>query len=195
MGVASQDLVDRRCGYGDTGPVSENLCAMLTGGSPRSLGRTAEVVGQVLADRSQLGELFACIASPDAVVRMRAADALEKVCRRQPGWFEPWLSEVLTEVGRSSQPSLQWHTAQILGHLHSRLDRDQRRRSVILLQSYLTGSRDWIVLNATMGTLAAWAREDVALVRWLRPELERLTADERGSVRRRATKLLATLPS
>ncbi|WP_372792052.1 hypothetical protein [Paraconexibacter sp.] len=66
---------------------------------------------------------------------------------------------------------------------------------MILLQSYLTGSRDWIVLNATMGTLAAWAREDVALVRWLRPELERLTADERGSVRRRATKLLATLPS
>jgi hypothetical protein len=57
---------------------------MLKGGHPNSLGRTEEVVGIVLADRARLAELFATMPDPDAVVRMRVGDALEKVCRAQP---------------------------------------------------------------------------------------------------------------
>lgn len=37
----------------------------------------------VVDDRTRLDELFACLESPDELVRMRAGDGLEKVCRQQ----------------------------------------------------------------------------------------------------------------
>ncbi len=65
--------------------VAESFAEMLQGGHPNSLGRTEEVVGVVLADRARLEELFATIADPDEVVRLRVGDALEKVCRGRGG--------------------------------------------------------------------------------------------------------------
>jgi HEAT repeat protein len=177
----------------DTGPVPEAFVEMLSGGHPNSLGRTEEVVGLVLADGSRLEQLFGCLESPDAVVRMRAADALEKVCRERPEWFEPRVERLLEEVGAIDQPSVQWHTAQMLGHLYPRLDSDQGRRAGALLRRYLTESDDWIVLNVTMEILAEWSRDRADLAAWLLPELERLRADERKSVAKRATKLHAKL--
>lgn len=67
--------------------MSGPFAKMLTGGHPNSLGRTEEVVGLVLADRARLEGLFATMSDPDEVVRLRVGDALEKVCREQPGWF------------------------------------------------------------------------------------------------------------
>ena len=63
--------------------LSEPFAEMLTGGHPNSLGRSEEVVGIVVDDRTRLDELFACLESPDELVRMRAGDGLEKVCRQQ----------------------------------------------------------------------------------------------------------------
>ena len=166
---------------------------MLSGGHPNSLGRTEEVVGLVLADGSRLEQLLGCLDDPDEVVRMRAGDALEKVCRERPEWFEPRVDQLLGEIGAIPQPSVQWHTAQMLGHLHARLDAEQRQRAVARLRGYLTGSDDWIVLNVTMEVLAEWSRADAELAEWLLPELERLLADDRKSVAKRAAKLHAEL--
>lgn len=171
----------------------EAFAEMLSGGHPNSLGRTEEVVGLVLADGSRLEQLFGCLESPDAVVRMRAADGLEKVCRERPEWFEPQIERLLGEVGAIAQPSVQWHTAQMLGHLYPRLNSEQRRRAVGLLRRYLTASDDWIVLNVTMEILAEWSRDRAELTAWLLPELERLQADQRKSVAGRAAKLHAKL--
>ncbi len=94
---------------------------MLKGGHPNSLGRTEEVVGIVLADHARLEELFATMANPDAVVRMRVGDALEKICREQPGWFMADVDRLLGDLGHIEQPSVQWHVAQMLQHLRSDL--------------------------------------------------------------------------
>lgn len=166
---------------------------MLKGGHPNSLGRTEEVVGIVLADRVRLEELFATIADPDAVVRLRVGDALEKVCREQPGWFVAHVERLLGDLGQIEQPSVRWHVAQILQHLRSDLSDDEARRATQLLQRNLTDSTDWIVLNVTMDVLTEWAHHDPPLAGWLTPELERLCQDDRKSVAKRAAKRLTEL--
>jgi hypothetical protein len=163
----------------------------LTGGHPNSLGRTEEVLAAVLTDRGRLRELFECLRSDDEVVRMRAGDALEKIARQQPGWFGPYRKRLLGEVAEIEQPSVQWHLAQILGRLD--LDPAQARRAKAILKRNLERSEDWIVLNVTMQQLFEWTGDDPALRRWLEPRLERLSADRRNSVRRRAKRLLAQL--
>ena len=166
---------------------------MLAGGHPNSLGRTKEVVGIVLADHEQLEELFATMTSEDEVVRLRVGDALEKVCRDQPGWFLPHVDRLLGDLGQIEQPSVQWHIAQITQHLRGDLSADQAQRAIRLLQSNLTSSTDWIVLNVTMDVLTQWAEHDSRLASWLMPELERLSKDGRKSVAKRAVKRLAKL--
>lgn len=166
---------------------------MLKGGHPNSLGRTQEVVGIVLADRARLEELFATMADPNEVVRLRVGDALEKVCREQPGWFVAHVERLLGELGQIEQPSVRWHVAQMLQHLRSDLSDDQARRATELLQRNLTSSTDWIVLNVTMDVLTTWAHHDSPLAGWLTPELEHLRQDDRKSVAKRAAKRLAEL--
>ena len=173
--------------------VPEPFTDMLKGGHPNSLGRTMEVVEVVLHDQSRLEELFGCLADSDELIRMRAGDALEKVCREQRGWFVPQVDRLLGEVGAIEQPSVQWHVAQILDHLRGDLADDQTKRAKKLLKRNLTRSHDWIVLNVTMDVLVGWAEDDAALARWLMPELERLSTDERKSVAKRASRRLAGL--
>ena len=86
--------------------VPEPFADMLKGGHPNSLGRTAEAVDIMLADRARLSELFAAIADPDEVVRLRVGDALEKVCREQPGWFVTHVDRLLSDLGQIEQPSV-----------------------------------------------------------------------------------------
>lgn len=173
--------------------VPEPFAEMLKGGHPNSLGRTEEVVGVVLAEHARLKELFATMAETDEVVRLRVGDALEKVCREQPGWFVAHVDRLLGDLGQVKQPSVQWHVAQMLQRLRGDLSGDQARRAAELLQRNLTSSTDWIVLNVTMDVLTEWAHDDPPLADWLTPELERLRRDHRKSVAKRATKRLAEL--
>lgn len=163
----------------------------LSGGHPNSLGRTDDVIGVVLHDRRRLKALFGCLRSEDEVVRMRAGDALEKVCRERPSWLLPYRPRLLGEVSEIDQPSVQWHLAQILGQLE--LSPAQLRRGKAILKRNLKRSGDWIVLNVTMQQLFEWSRQDPALRRWLEPQLERLGKDPRNSVSRRSKRLLAEL--
>lgn len=171
----------------------ERFAEMLKGGHPNSLGRTEEVVATVLADRARLDELFATMADRDEVVRLRVGDALEKVCREQPGWFVAHVDRLLGDLGQMEQSSVRWHVAQMLHHLRSELSEDQAQQATELLQRNLTRSTDWIVLNVTMDVLTQWACHQPRLASWLTPELERLCQDHRKSVATRAAKRLAEL--
>lgn len=147
----------------------------------------------VVADPTRLEALFAVLAVPDDLVRMRAGDALEKVCRQRPDWFMPHVDRIIDDVGAIEQPSIHWHVAQMLHHVRGDLSARQARRADALLKRNLTRSSDWIVLNVTMDVLAARAAQDPVLARWLTPELKRLCQDPRKSVAKRAAKRLAEL--
>jgi hypothetical protein len=83
----------------------------------------------------------------------------------------------------------------MLQQLRGELSDEQARRATELLQRNLARSTDWIVLNVTMDVLAEWAADDPALADWLVPVLERLRADPRKSVAKRAAKRLSETTS
>lgn len=130
---------------------------LAVGGRTNSLGRTAEVVRAVLADRSRLEELYDCLFEQDAWLRMRAADALEKVCREHPDWLEPFVDRWARDLGASRQASLQWHLAQVYRQV--RLTAAQRAVAAAWLEQLVaTADVDWIVAANALDTLAEFTR-------------------------------------
>lgn len=152
--------------------MTETFAQILSvGGKTNSLGRAEEVIGTVLADRHRLDELYECLFNDDAWIRMRAADSIEKVCRAHPEWVVPYIDRFPDELFESSQPSIQWHLAQIYRQV--KLTDEQRKAAIGWLKTLLsTTNVDWIVSANAMTTLAEFtgrnlfpAQELLALIR------------------------------
>ena len=75
-----------------------NILDKLAGGDRRSIGRVSEVVEEVLAEPALFDQLFAGMFSPDPVIRMRAADAIEKITTRHPEYLQPYKQPLLEQV-------------------------------------------------------------------------------------------------
>jgi hypothetical protein len=108
--ATSADFVVQRSGDG---------CAdrQAPGSDRRSIGRSEEVVSEVLADPGQFRLVFDAMLMPDPVVRMRAADAVEKLTRRRPDLLRGLEGHLLTEVAAIDQKEVRWHVAQLLPDL------------------------------------------------------------------------------
>lgn len=125
---------------------------LAVGGKSNSLGRAGEVVGDVNANPARLDELFACIWSDDAWVRMRAIDSFEKIVKEKSERVWPYLGRIFDELTKSEQPSIQWHLAQIFSEVQ--LTDDQRGRAIKWLKDRLkTTDVDWIVAVNVMKAL------------------------------------------
>jgi hypothetical protein len=161
---------------------------LLSGGNPRTLHNVDEVIRIVQADPGRLDELVRCVLDGDEeIARMRSGDALEKVCRAQPWLLQPYVPLLLGGLAKIHQPSVQWHVAQMLGHV--RLTGTQRGTAVRLMNKNLGESTDWIVLNCSLDTLAILARQDPAIVNDLRAQLRRHEQSSHKSLANRARKL------
>lgn len=166
---------------------------MLTvGGHKNSLGLAEKIVQLVLSDASRLTELYECLFDDDAWVRMRAADALEKVCRVHPNWIKPYIDRCFKEIGPSTQASIQWHFAQILGEVS--LSSTQRQRAIDWLDEKLqTIEVDWIVAANSMDTLMQFVRDNQYPKARLITLLKIQQDHHSKAVVKRATRLLANL--
>ena len=96
---------------------TSGILPLLTGGDRRSIGQSPVAVKRVLRNPRLLPALLKCLASPDPLVRMRAADALEKLDRRRPGILTPYRAGLLRVARASDQTEVQWHMAQLLPRL------------------------------------------------------------------------------
>jgi hypothetical protein len=131
---------------------------LLEGAHRNSLGRAAEVVDTVLQDKPRLEELYTCLFDDDPWVRMRAADSLEKVCREHPEWLEPYITRFEKELSGSTQPSIQWHLAQMYAQVS--LTPTQKKFALQWLKSLIaTVEVDWIVSANAMETLVQFTRD------------------------------------
>lgn len=166
---------------------------MLTGGHPNSLGRTVEVVNQVLADPSRFAELFACYHSSDAVVRLRTSSAMKRVEAERHDLLVPYIDRFIEEIGQLDQASAQWTLAQLFDRLSEDMTECQRTAALNIMKRNLAGHDDWIVLNTTIEILSGWAVDDRNLREWIAPHLKRLSSDSRKSVASRAAKKLRAL--
>jgi hypothetical protein len=167
-----------------------DILAKLAGGDRRSIGRANEVVELVLNDPTLLESIFDGMLSPDPVVRMRAADVVEKVSARRPDLVQPLVGRLLAEAARIDQQEVQWHVAQILPRL--RMTEAQRRRAEALLLGYLRAPSSIVKVSA-MTALANLATGDPALRDRVAPLLADLTRTGTASMRARGRLLRARL--
>ena len=192
-GVGSDTMASDQPSNGTSPSTPTPFAQMLAGGHHNSLGRTDEVVEQVLAEPDRFEELFACYRSPDAVVRLRTSSAVKRVAAENRGLVIPYIDRLLDKVAALDQASAQWTLAQLFDRLAGDLTPRQRASAVRIMKRNLAEHDDWIVLNTTIDMLTAWAADDAALRRWLRPHLKRLSGDSRKSVASRAGKALERL--
>ena len=68
----------------------ELILEKLRGGDSRSIGRANEVVADVLKDPALFSIVFNVMLEPDPIIRMRAADAVEKITEQHPEWLDPY---------------------------------------------------------------------------------------------------------
>jgi HEAT repeat protein len=162
----------------------------LRGGDPRTLKGVTRAVDDVLHDPAMVEELLRALEHDDAVVRMRAADAAEKIGRVRPDLLQPYKALLLGAAASAQQPSLRWHLAQILPRLA--LDGAERRAAVAVLKRYLDDASA-IVKTCAMQAPADLALEDRSLRRSVVPVLEKATANGTAAMRARGVRLLEML--
>jgi HEAT repeat protein len=166
------------------------LIDKLRGGDRRSLGESAEVVAAVAKTPALFADLFECLFDDDPVVRMRAADAVEKVTREGPQLLQPWKRPLLETVAARKEKEVRWHVAQLLPRL--KLSAAEREMAVAILTGYLADESS-IVKTFGMQALADLAEQDTSLLDQVVPLIERLSKTGTPAMRSRGRRLLARM--
>jgi len=167
-----------------------SLIRKLQGGDRRSIGRTPEVVDEVLSDPGLFKVVLDGISSEDPLVRMRCADAAEKITAMRPDLLQPYKRKLLREVATIEQQEVRWHAAQMIPRLT--LDRRERRAAAEILAGYLDDDSR-IVKTFAMQALADLAQRDAELHPRIVRTITRLTRTGSPAMRSRGRKLLAKL--
>jgi hypothetical protein len=167
-----------------------SILEKLAGGDRRSIGRSNEVVADVLADPSLFGALFDGMVSDDPLVRMRAADAVEKITASHPEYLVPHKKRLIQKVARIDQQEVRWHVCQLVPRLT--LTRAERRAVANILTGYLNDASR-IVKTFAMQALADLAHQDAGLRAPIIARLEELTRTGSPAMKSRGRKLLAQL--
>ena len=166
------------------------LWQKLDGGDRRSLGRVDEVIADVLADPALFPPLIDGMTADNPPIRMRSADAMEKLTLAHPGWLSPYKARLLDEVARVEQQEVRWHVAQLIPRLA--LKTAERRNAVQILEAHLNDPSK-MVRTFAMQALAELAEQDVALRPSVIEQLQKLARTGSPAMRSRGRKLLARL--
>jgi hypothetical protein len=168
----------------------QHLKDLLRGDDRRSIGKSNQVAKLILADPKRFTELIQCLWDEDSLVRMRAADAAEKVTLTRPELLHPHKQELLGLLVETEQIELRWHLAQLVPRLE--LTVRERDRAAANLQRYLE-DRSSIVKTCAMQGLADLAREDLNLQDTVKRILKESLRKGTAAMKARARKLLKKL--
>lgn len=168
----------------------ESFYEILTeGGHTNSLGRADEVFRVVQANPLKMDELFDCISADDAWIRMRAIDTFEKLVRSNPSLAGPYLPSIFTDLTKSTQPSIQWHIAQIFAEVE--LNRRQQVDAVAwLTNKVMTADIDWIVSVNVMKSLLHFYKKGLVSKSELDTSFKVQAGHKSKSVRKKAKTFL-----
>ena len=138
----------------------KNILAQLAGGDRRSIGHSEQVAAVVSRDPGLFSGLIAGLWSEDPLIRMRAADAAEKVSRKNPALLQPHKKELLGLMAEAQQQELCWHLAVMVPRLS--LNSREREYAASVLENYLE-FRSSIVKTFALQGLADLAQRDAHL--------------------------------
>jgi hypothetical protein len=139
---------------------TKNILSLLQGADRRTIGRADEVVAMVLQRPELFAELMAEMWCDDPLVRMRAADAAEKITRNSPELLQPYKKELLGLLAETKQQELCWHLAAMVPRLS--LNSKERQRAAGCLTGYLE-HRSSIVKTFALQGLAELAQQEPSL--------------------------------
>lgn len=168
----------------------KNILDFLRGGDRRTIGRADKVAAIVSKDPRLSPELMAGLWSEDPVVRMRAADAAEKVTRENPKLLRPYKRELLGLMAEAEQQELRWHLAAMVPRLP--LNPTERELAVSLLSGYLE-DRSSIVKTFALQGLADLASEDPSIRASVTETLREAARNGTPAMKARSRKLLLQL--
>lgn len=127
----------------------------LKGGGLCSIGRAEEVIEDILKNPSLFAKIFEGMLHDDPRVRMRSADALEKVSSKHPEYLQPFKTRLINEISRIQQQEVRWHVAQMFSYLE--LTKTERDEIIQVLFSYIKTTKSNIVKTFSIQTLADFA--------------------------------------
>jgi hypothetical protein len=162
----------------------------LAGTDRRSIGKSNQVVALVLKQPRLFHFVFDGILGADPVLRMRCADAAEKITAQRPELLHPYKKQLIQRVAKIEQPEVRWHAAQMFARLT--LTPRERRVVVAILREYLNDASS-IVKTFSMQALADIAAQDAALCPAIIKQLEKLTRTGTPAMQARGRKALAKL--
>jgi hypothetical protein len=166
------------------------LIQKLTYGDLRQKGRSEEVVQEVCRKPELFADLVAGITHENPGVRMRVADAMEKITRKYPEYLQPYKKRLINDYSAILQKEVRWHLAQMF--LRLKLNVRERQQIFAILLSYLNDDSR-IVKTFTMQALADLAQQDRRYLDRVIEIIKTLMADGIPSVQSRGHKILPPL--
>ncbi|HQV71152.1 MAG TPA: hypothetical protein PLJ62_11730 [Thermoflexales bacterium] len=167
------------------------LLEKLAQGDMRTTGRSDEVVAEALAAPDLFSVLVDGLRADDAGVRMRAADAIEKITHARPEFLTPHKKEFLRVAITSTQQEVRWHMAQIIPRLN--LTRAERRAVLAVLADGYLADKSAIVKTFAMQAMADLAEQDDTLREEVIARLTPIPQTGTPAMRARGKKLLSRL--
>jgi hypothetical protein len=167
-----------------------DIATLLKGGDRRSIGRSEKVNKLVSRQPGLFAELLKCLWDEDPVIRMRAADAAEKITLAHPELWNPHKQELLGLLDKAEQIALRWHLALVMPRL--KLSGQERARAATAFERYLeVGSS--MVKTFALQALVDLARQDARLQEQARRTIEESLQTGTAAMKARARKLLREL--
>jgi len=130
----------------------------LRGGDLRSIGKADEVVQDILKNPSLFKDCFEGMLNDDPIIRMRSADAIEKVSAKHPEYLQLFKSRLINEVSKIEQQEVRWHVAQMFSYI--KINKKERDKIMKILLCYIEKEKSKIVQTFSMQTLADFAERD-----------------------------------
>ena len=168
----------------------KNILLLLEGGDRRTIGRADHVAGIVSEDLGLFPKLIAGLWSSDPLVRMRAADATEKVTRKRRELLQPYKKELLGLMTEAKEQELRWHLAVMVPRLS--LNAKEQQLAISSLHRYLE-DRSSIVKTFALQGLADLARDEPSMCPRVIEILREATRNGTPAMKARSRKLLIQL--
>lgn len=126
------------------------LLDTLSGGDLRSIGNANAIVKQVRS-QNQFDRLFEGLFHSDRLIVMRAADALEKITQKVPGYLLPHKRSLLGLLHVAADKELKWHIALLVPRLNLTTSELRKVRATLTYWALDTNESRIVRVNSIQG--------------------------------------------
>jgi hypothetical protein len=144
----------------------------------------------VRREPARFAELWACLTDDDPLVRMRAADALEKLTRENWSLLAPYKNALLAHSADDGTAEVRWHLVAMMSRLP--LSAKEAEAAIIYLDDLLQGDPSRIVRVMALQAAADLSSRYAGLRNAFNAMLERAASSPVPSLRARARKIASS---